>query len=124
MKMDSKKIKSQLLKVVKIKKKLSEISIQEKELKTEGQLILNKLAKTNCPYKKGQIFKKKGQNIWASIKDIEGKTINHGPLPENYYKSPYQFACFRCTAKGIQQKYNWIFIDGEDIGKTWDTIEM
>jgi hypothetical protein len=96
------------------------------KLREEAFAKLNILAKENCPYKKGQIFKKRGASVWALLKSIDPvRTLNTVSLGirEEELRAPYTLSCHRCTVKGVGQKDNWVIFGGEKIGVEWDPVE-
>jgi len=120
--MTKREIKSILNKVSKAKEKIRKLAAESEALRVDGQKLLDDLAKKECPFKKGQMFKAKGSAIWAKMTNVSAHKLHHGPIGEKYATAPYQIDCLRCTAKGSVQKGVYIFISGSDIGMWWNRV--
>jgi hypothetical protein len=116
-------IKSVLAKVKKTSDKIRGLHRQIAMLTIDGQKMLDKLAEDTCPYKKDQIFKKRGSAVWVIVRKVGARVIKHGLISESCLKAPFLLECLRCTVKGVPDKQNWVIVFGEDIGVKWDLVE-
>lgn len=104
--------------IEKIRDKRNKLHKEITMMTAKGQIELNKMAKDTCPYKKGDVFKEVGRNVWAQVKFIAAAKVQHGLRP-TYWKHPYILECLRCSVKGVIQKDKWVFIYGADIDSKW-----
>jgi len=106
-----------------LKNKRQALMGQAVVLRNQAQTLLDSLAKANCPYKKGQIFKRHGTIVFAKMTEVTSIGVHQGVIPIEYYKAPYVLDCRRCSKKGEVKKNHYIFIDGSDIGTKWEVVE-
>lgn len=120
--MNRREIKSIIGKVEKSRLKIRKLTEEAKTLQHECQKSLDKLANSCCPYKKGQLFKKRGAAVWAKMTGHSATQMKYGKIDEKYISAPFQVDCLRCNVKGETQKDKFIFISGHEIGTEWDLV--
>jgi hypothetical protein len=126
MKMKKSEIKSTIGKAVKASAKIRAMLAEVDKLRSDAQKLLDVMAKKTCPYEKGQMFRKKGSNIWAKMVGVTAVQMRHGVQIFNDEKcvaAPFTVDCHRCSVKGAVQKDKWIFIQGYKIGSEWEVVD-
>ena len=101
----------------KLFRKWNKLRDEAKNIETIARSQLEALAKSTCPYKKGQIFKNTNALVWAKGTGVSAPRI----IKEG---STYTIDCLRCNKAGIVQKDKWIFIPQNQIGVSWDPIKQ
>lgn len=112
--------KSIFNRVVMLEAKSRKLKATAKDMDAAAQKILDELAAAGrVKFKKGQIFKKRGEAVWAKLLSVDSLTINRCALNPTARQFPYVLACKRCTVKGVVDTNKWIFIAGQDVGTAW-----
>lgn len=112
--------------IIALEAKSRKLKTAAMEIDSVAQKALDELAKMGrARFKKGQIFKKNTEKVWAKLLSVDSLTIGRcALLVPGTSRAPYVLACKRCTVKGVVPGISkWIFIDGKDVGNTWTLVD-
>lgn len=82
--MNHREIKTIISRVEKLMTTRRKLTQESTAIEQEGQKTLNDMAKACSPYKKGQMFKKRGSVIWAKVTEVDATKMKYNRIDPAY----------------------------------------